>query len=85
MAGNAVTPRETSPLLGAGSVQRSPEVVEAPEQDGSVFGPWIKPLVYGGMDGIVSVFVGVIVAVLTDKVAAARCLLCLPLTTSSPH
>ena len=33
----------------------------------SPFGPLISPLVYGGMDGVVSVFVGVLIAVVTRE------------------
>lgn len=31
------------------------------------FGPLIKPIIYGGMDGLVSVFVGVLVAAITGE------------------
>jgi VIT1/CCC1 family predicted Fe2+/Mn2+ transporter len=33
----------------------------------SHFGPLIKPIVYGGMDGLVSVFVGALIAVITGQ------------------
>jgi VIT1/CCC1 family predicted Fe2+/Mn2+ transporter len=42
-------------------------VTHAEPHSESHFGPMIKPIVYGGMDGLVSVFVGALIAVITGQ------------------
>ncbi len=46
------------------------KVSHAEPHSESHFGPLIKPIVYGGMDGLVSVFVGALIAVITGNTIA---------------
>jgi hypothetical protein len=53
------------PVSSSRSLLDGVEITHSEPHSDSKFGPVIKPIVYGGLDGIVSVFVGILIAVVT--------------------